>query len=89
MKQKKITNLINPQNKLKFEISKDTYKSDMKFELSKVHTKKTFNVVGDYILNFSMLRTKKQKELVKKDPLVVKLLILFKHLVFKIQNIIF
>ena len=61
--------LINPQNKLKFEITKDTYKSDMKFELSKVHTKKTFNVVGDYILNFSMLRTKKQKRIGEKRPI--------------------
>ena len=32
--------LVSPQNKLKFEMIKDTYKNDMKFELSKVHTKK-------------------------------------------------
>ena len=31
----------------------------MKFELAKVHKKKTFNVVGDYISNFSILRTEK------------------------------
>ena len=61
--------LINPQNKLKFEITKDTYNSDMKFELSKVHTKKTFNVVGDYILNFTMLRTKKQKRIGEERPI--------------------
>ena len=29
----------------------------MKFELAKVHKKKTFNVVGDYISNFSILKT--------------------------------
>ena len=38
----------------------------MKFELSKVHSKKTFNVVGDHILNFSMLRTKKQNRIGQK-----------------------
>ena len=38
----------------------------MKFELSKVHSKKTFNVVGDHILNFSMLRTKKQNRIGEK-----------------------
>ena len=31
----------------------------MKFQLAKVHKKKTFNVVGDYISNFSILRTEK------------------------------
>ena len=29
--------LINPKNKLKFEMIKDIYKNNMKFELSKVH----------------------------------------------------
>ena len=38
----------------------------MKFELSKVHSKKTFNVVGDHILSFSMLRTKKQNRIGEK-----------------------
>ena len=38
----------------------------MKFELSKVHSKKTFNIVGDHILNFSMLRTKKQNRIGEK-----------------------
>ena len=51
--------LVSMRNKLKFEIIRDIYKKDMKFELSKVHSKKTFNVVGDHILNFSKLRTKK------------------------------
>ena len=31
----------------------------MRFELAKVHKKKTFNVVGDYISNFIILRTRK------------------------------
>ena len=52
--------LVRPKNKLKFQFSRNTYKKEIKFELSKVHKKKTFNVVGDYISNFSMLRTEKQ-----------------------------
>ena len=58
--------LVNPKNKLKFEMTKDTYKNDMKFELSKVHSKKTFNVVGDHILNFGILRTSKHKRIGEK-----------------------
>ena len=49
--------LIRPKSKLKFQFDKDIYKKQMKFELAKVHKKKTFNVVGDYISNFSMLKT--------------------------------
>ena len=33
--------LIKPKNKLKFEITTDIYKNNIKFELSKVHSKKT------------------------------------------------
>ena len=58
--------LVSPQNRLKFEMTRDIYKKDMRFELSKVHSKKTFNVVGDHILNFSMLRTKKQNRIGQK-----------------------
>ena len=51
--------LVKPKNKLKFQFNKNTYKKEVKFELAKVHKKKTFNVVGDYISNFSMLRKEK------------------------------
>ena len=51
--------LVKPKNKLKFQFNNNTYKKEVKFELAKVHKKKTFNVVGDYISNFSMLRTEK------------------------------
>ena len=49
--------LIRPKSKLKFQFNKDIYKKEMRFELAKVHKKKTFNVVGDYISNFSILKT--------------------------------
>ena len=49
--------LIRPKSRLKFQFDKDVYKKEIKIELGKVHKKKTFNVAGDYIWNFSMLRT--------------------------------
>ena len=55
--QKNKLHLIRPKSKLKFQFEKDIYKKEMKFELAKVHKKKTFNVVGDYISNFSILKT--------------------------------
>ena len=55
--QKNKLHLIRPKSKLKFQFDKDIYKKEMKFELAKVHKKKTFNVVDDYISNFSMLKT--------------------------------
>ena len=54
-------------------MTKDTYKNDMKFELSKVHSKKTFNVVGDHILNFGILRTSKHKRIREKEQWLVRL----------------
>ena len=47
--QKDKLHLIRPKNKLKFRLVKDIYKKQMKFEIAKVHEKKTFNVDGDYI----------------------------------------
>ena len=47
-------------------MTKDTYKDDMKFELSKVHSQKTFNVVRDHILNLGILQTKKHKRIGEK-----------------------
>ena len=40
---------------------KDIYKNNMKFELSKVHSKKTFNVISNDVLNFAILQTKKKR----------------------------
>ena len=76
--------LVTSPNKLKFEITKDTYKNHMKFELSKVHSKKTFNVVSDYILNFSMLRSKKQKRIGEKRTVGAEIIDTFQ--ILGIQN---
>ena len=58
-KQKGKLDLIRPKSKLKFQLVKDIYKKQMKFEIAKVHKKKTFNVDGDYIWNLGILTTDK------------------------------
>ena len=59
-------NLISPQKRLKFELEKGVYKTELRLELNKVHSKKTYDIVGDHILNFGMLMTKKQKTIGRK-----------------------
>ena len=66
-KKNNILDLISLQKSLKFELERDIYKKELKFELNKVHSKKTFDIVGDHILNFGMLSTKKKRQLVKKE----------------------
>ena len=41
----------------------------MAFELSKVHTKKSFNLVSNQVFNFGILRTKKKKMVGQKRPI--------------------
>ena len=57
--QKDRLDLVKPKNKLKFHLDRDVYKKQMKLEIAKVHKKKTFDVVSDYVSNFSILRTEK------------------------------
>ena len=66
-KEKKLK-IISPKNYLKFEIIRDIYKNQLKIELNKVHTKKTFNIIDNNVFNFGILCTeKKKKKLVKKE----------------------
>ena len=81
--------LIRPTKRLKFQFIKDVYKNKLEFELSKVHTKKSFNVVSNKVFNFGMFRTEGKKQLDKKELLIEKLLKELKYLAFKIANIIF
>ena len=53
--------LIKPNEKIKFQLIKDTYKENIKLELGKVHKKKSFTVISDKIFNFGILRTKNKK----------------------------
>ena len=80
--------LIRPTKILKFQFIKDVYKNKLEFELSKVHTKKSFNVVSNKVFNFAMLRTEGKKRL-DKELLIEKLSKQLKYLAFKIANIIF
>ena len=57
--QKDKLDLVKPKNKLKFQLDRDIYKKQIKFEIAKVHKKKTFDIVSDYVSNFSILRTEK------------------------------
>ena len=66
--------LIWPHSSLKFEVERDIYKTDLRFELNKVHSKKTFNIVGDHILNFGILATKKQKIIGRKRGMEVEII---------------
>ena len=59
--------LIKPSDNLKFELIDDVYKNSLSFELGKVHTKNSFNVVSDEVFNFAILRTEKNKRTVKKE----------------------
>ena len=57
--QKDKLDLVKPKNKLKFQLNRDIYKKQMKFQIAKVHKKKTFNIVSDYVSNFSIVKTEK------------------------------
>ena len=53
--------IISPKNYLKFNTIDDTYKNDLKIELTKVHTKKTFEIVDNKAYNFGILCTEDEK----------------------------
>ena len=55
--------LIRPSDSLSFQLLEDAYKNSLTFELGKVHEKKSYNVVGDKVFNFGILRSKKNKML--------------------------
>ena len=58
--------LIRPSDSLNFQLLEDNYKNSLTFELEKVHEKKSYNVVGDKVFNFGILRSKKNKMLGRK-----------------------
>ena len=60
-KEKEKLKIISPKNYLKFNIIRDVYKNQLKLELSKVHTKKTFQIIDNNVFNFGILRTEKNK----------------------------
>ena len=76
MKRKKNKlDLIRPNDNLKFQLKKDVYKNSLSFELGKVHTKKSFNVVSDKVFNFGILRSKKTKKTIgEKRRMVIEII---------------
>ena len=76
--------LIRPTKRLKFQFIKDVYKNKLEFELSKVHSKKSFNFVSDKAFNFGMLRTKGKKTIGQKRPFNREIIETIK--IFSIQN---
>ena len=83
-KENKKLHLIRPTKRLKFQFIKDVYKNKLEFELSKVHTKKSFNVVCNKVFNFGMLRTKGKKAIGQKRPSNQEIIETVK--IFAIQN---
>ena len=84
-KKKNMLDLIRTTERLKFQFIKVVYKNKLKFELSKVHTKKSFNVVSNKVFNFGMLRTKGKRTIGQKRPFNREIIETIK--IFGIQNI--
>ena len=59
--------LISLSSTLKFNLKKDFYKIKVDFESGKVHTKASFSTTCDNIQNFGILKTKKIKQLARKE----------------------
>ena len=60
-KEKEKLHIISPKNYLKFNIIRDIYKNKLKLELTKVHTKKTFEITDNSIYNFGILRAENER----------------------------
>ena len=50
-------NIITPENYLRFNVSDNILKNKLNFELTKVHTKKTFEIIDKAVYNFGILKT--------------------------------
>ena len=66
--------LIKPGDNLKFELIDDVCKNSLSFELGKVHSQKSFNVVSDKAFNFAILRTEKNKRTGEKRATVLQII---------------
>ena len=53
--------LVTPDNNIKFQLKRDTYKNSIGFELAKVHEKKSYTVINNKILSFGLLRSNKNR----------------------------
>ena len=75
--------IVSPKNYLTFDVLKDTYKNNLQLELTKVHTKKTFEIVGDKVYNFGILAVNKRNKIGQKRTMQE---IIDKIIIIGIQN---
>ena len=66
--------LITPHNKLKFNLKNDIYKNMVGFELDKGHTKTSFSTTRDYVLNFGILCSRKNKTVGEKGTMPMEIM---------------
>ena len=60
-KNNKKLDLVMPDNDIKFQLKIGVYKNCIRFELAKVHKKKSYTVINNKILNFWLLRSDKNR----------------------------
>ena len=82
-KEKKLK-IVSPKNYLTFDVLKDTYKNNLNLELTKVHTKKTFEITGDKVYNIGILAVEKRKHVGQKRLIMPE--IIDKIIIIGIQN---
>ena len=82
-KEKKLK-IISPKNYLAFDVLRDTYKNLLQFELTNVHTKKTFEIVDDKVYNFGILSVEKRNKIGQKRSTMPE--IIDKIIIIGIQN---
>ena len=61
-------NIISPKNYLRFKVIDNIFKNKLNFELTKVHTKKTFEITDNAIYNFGILKTSSENIGRKRRP---------------------
>ena len=63
-------NIITPGNYLRFNVIDNILKNKLNFELTKVHTKKTFEIIDKAVYNFGILKTEGRNIGRKRQPQV-------------------
>ena len=81
--------LIKPGDNLKFELIDGVYKNSLSFQLGKVHTKKSVNVVSNKGFNSAILRTEKNKGTGKKRAMNLEIIYTIRILGIQDNNVNF
>ena len=59
--EKEKLNIISPKNYLHFNVNNNIIKNKLNFELTKVHSKKTFEITDKAVYNFGILKKEREK----------------------------